>query len=278
MENVAADSAITFDKAFFISRNNMPPASLSLSVIRDIPLVRTGDDLAAIILQAMSSCGYEFENNDIIAIAQKIVSKAQGRIVNLAEVTPSKEAVRLAREINKDPRQIELVLAEAKTVIACKPGVIIVEHHSGVILANAGIDHSNVSADGEGEYVSLLPEDSNRSAGDIKQAIESRCGKKIGVLITDSIGRPWRLGTTGIALGSAGILPLRDLRGNRDMFGHELMVSETADADSLASAACLLMGEADNATPVVLIRGFECIDTQLDSRQLLRPEEEDLFR
>jgi len=256
----------------------MPPASLSLSVIRDIPLVRTGDDLAAIIMQAMSSCGYEFENNDIIAIAQKIVSKAQGRIVNLAEVTPSKEAVRLAREINKDPRQIELVLAEAKTVIACKPGVIIVEHHSGVILANAGIDHSNVSADSEGEYVSLLPEDSNRSAGDIKQAIESRCGKKIGVLITDSIGRPWRMGTTGIALGSAGILPLRDLRGNRDMFGHELMVSETADADSLASAACLLMGEADNATPVVLIRGFECIDTQLDSRQLLRPEEEDLFR
>mgnify|MGYP003571074817 CR=1 FL=1 len=256
----------------------MPPASLSLSVIRDIPLVRTGDDLAAIILQAMSSCGHEFENNDIIAIAQKIVSKAQGRIVNLAEVTPSKEAVRLAREINKDPRQIELVLTESKSVIACKPGVIIVEHHTGVILANAGIDHSNVSADSEGEYVSLLPEDSNRSAGDIKQAIESRCGKKIGVLITDSIGRPWRLGTTGIALGSAGILPLRDLRGNRDMFGHELMVSETADADSLASAACLLMGEADNATPVVLIRGFECIDTQLDSRQLLRPEKEDLFR
>jgi len=229
-------------------------------------------------MHALDSAGHTLQDNDIIAIAQKIISKAEGRIVDLATVTPSEKAMQLAQELNKDPRQIELVLSESREIIACKPGVIIVEHHSGLILANAGIDHSNIDSSEDKERVSLLPEDSNRSARNLKQELEVRSDKNIGIIITDSIGRPWRIGTTGVALGCAGITPVRDLRGDKDMFGHELMVSETADADSLASAACLLMGEGNNATPLVLIRGYKVSNTDQDSRQLLRPKEDDMFR
>ena len=229
-------------------------------------------------MHALNSAGHTLQDNDIIAIAQKIISKAEGRIVDLATVTPSEKAMQLAQELNKDPRQIELVLSESREIIACKPGVIIVEHHSGLILANAGIDHSNIDSSEDKERVSLLPEDSNRSARNLKQELEVRSDKNIGIIITDSIGRPWRIGTTGVALGCAGITPVRDLRGDKDMFGHELMVSETADADSLASAACLLMGEGNNATPLVLIRGYKVSNTDQDSRQLLRPKEDDMFR
>ena len=264
------------------NNENMAPQSLSLNAIQDIPLIMQQDDLANIILHALSSSGYEIENNDIIAIAQKIVSKSEGRLVDLATVKPSDKAIKLAQEINKDPRLIELVLSESKEIIAVKPGVIIVEHRTGVILANAGIDHSNVANNTDGtvkrEIVSLLPKDSNKSAKQLKKEIETQCKKQIGVLITDSIGRPWRKGTTGIALGSAGIETIRDLRGDKDMFGRELLVSETADADSLASAACLLMGEGDDATPVVLIRGYKTVISDQDTRQLIRPKGEDMFR
>lgn len=261
---------------------HMALKSLSLNVIQNIPLIKPQDDLVDIILHALSSSGYKLENNDIIAIAQKIVSKSEGQLVDLTTVDPSEKAINLAKEINKDPRQVELILSESNEIIAYKPGVIIVEHHSGVILANAGIDHSNVASDTDTskdkEYVSLLPKDSNKSAKRLKEDIETRCKKQIGVIITDSIGRPWRMGTTGVALGSAGIKAIRDLRGDKDMFGRELLVSETADADSLASAACLLMGEGDDATPVVLIRGVETVISDQDTRQLLRPKNEDMFR
>ncbi len=254
----------------------MSVKSLALHAIRDIPLIRPDDDLSRIILSSLSSSECKLQDHDIIVIAQKIVSKAEGRIVDLTKVAPSKRAIKLAKEIDKDPRQIELVLSESKEIIAKKPGVLIVEHHSGVILANAGIDHSNV--DDSEQYVTLLPKDSNLSARRLKKEIETLCNKNIGVIITDSIGRPWRKGTTGVALGSAGIETLRDLRGNRDMFGRELLVSETADADSLASAACLLMGEGDDATPVVLVRGYKTVMSDQDTRQLLRPKEDDMFR
>ncbi len=256
----------------------MTPQSLSLNAIPNIPLIKPNDDLANIILHALSSSGHVLENNDIIAIAQKIVSKAEGRIVDLAIVKPSEKAIKLAQEINKDPRQIELVLSESKEIIAIKPGVIITEHHSGVIMANAGIDHSNVDSTDKKEVVTLLPKDANQSAKQLKNEIETLCKKQIGIVITDSIGRPWRMGTTGVAIGSAGIETIRDLRGNKDMFGRELMVSETADADSLASAACLLMGEADDATPVILIRGYKTVISDQDTRQLLRPKDDDMFR
>jgi coenzyme F420-0:L-glutamate ligase/coenzyme F420-1:gamma-L-glutamate ligase len=260
----------------------MAPQSITLNTIPNIPLIKENDDLANIILHALSSSGYELGNKDIIAIAQKIVSKSEGQLVDLTSIKPSEKAIQLAQEINKDPRQIELVLSESKEIIAVKPGVIIVEHHSGIILANAGIDHSNVASNIDStngkEYVSLLPKDSNKSARLIKNEIENQCNKKIGIIITDSIGRPWRKGTTGVALGSAGIETIRDLRGDMDMFGRELLVSETADADSLASASCLLMGEGDDATPVVLIRGYETVISDQNTNQLLRPKEEDMFR
>ena len=181
----------------------MAPQSLALNTIPNIPLIKENDDLAKIILHALSSSGYELENNDIIAIAQKIVSKSEGRLVDLATVKPSEKAIKLAQEINKDPRQIELILSESKEIIAYKPGVIIVEHHTGVVLANAGIDHSNVNNSKEKEIVSLLPKDSNKSAKRLKKEIETQCKKQIGIVITDSIGRPWSMGTTGVALGSA---------------------------------------------------------------------------
>ncbi|MBL1141082.1 MAG: coenzyme F420-0:L-glutamate ligase [Proteobacteria bacterium] len=254
----------------------MTSQSLSLHAIPDIPLIKPNDNLEKIILSALFASGIKLENNDIIAIAQKIISKAEGRLVDLATVKPSEKAIKLAQEINKDPRQIELVLSEAKEIIAVKPGVIIVEHHSGVILANAGIDHSNV--EGSKEIVCLLPKDANQSAKRLKKEIEALCKKQIGIIITDSIGRPWRKGTTGVAIGSAGVETIRDLRGDKDMFGRELMVSETANADSLASAACLLMGEGDDATPVVLIRGVTTVMSDQDTRQLLRPKDEDMFR
>lgn len=256
----------------------MAPQSLLLNTIPNIPLIKPNDDLANIIMHALSSSGHELVNNDIIAIAQKIISKSEGRLVDLATVKPSEKAIKLAEEINKDPRQIELVLSESKEIIAYKPGVIIVEHHSGVILANAGIDHSNIDNSKGKEVVSLLPKDSNKSAKRLKKEIETLCKKQIGIIITDSIGRPWRKGTTGVALGSAGIETIRDLRGDKDMFGRELLVSETADADSLASAACLLMGEGNDATPVVLIRGYETVISDQDTRQLIRPKDEDMFR
>lgn len=269
------DDLIPFDN------EHMTPQSLSLHTIPNIPLIKPNDDLANIILHALSSSEYKLENNDIIAIAQKIVSKSEGQLIDLATIKPSERAIKLAQEINKDPRQIELILSESKEIIGYKPGVIIVEHHSGVILANAGIDHSNVanidSSMGK-EFVCLLPKDANKSAKRLKKEIENSCNKQIGIIITDSIGRPWRMGTTGVAIGSAGIETLRDLRGNKDMFGYELMVSETADADSLASAACLLMGEGDDATPVVLIRGHKTVISDQDARQLLRPKDEDMFR
>ncbi len=256
----------------------MTMQSLTFKVIPNIPLINPNDDLVNIILQSLASVGQELENNDIIAIAQKIVSKSEGRIIDLATVKPSEKAIELAEEINKDPRQIELVLSESSEIIAYKPGVIIVEHQSGVVLANAGIDHSNVDGSKEKEIVCLLPENANKSAKQLKKELENQCNKQIGIIITDSVGRPWRMGTTGVAIGSAGIETIRDLRGNKDMFGHELMVSETADADSLASAACLLMGEGDDATPVVLIRGAKTVTSDQNTRQLLRPKDEDMFR
>lgn len=252
--------------------------SLSLSAIPDIPLIKPGDNLAHILVSSLLKSSFKIQDGDILAIAQKVVSKAEGRIVDLKTVTPSSKAIELAQQVDKDPRQIELILSESNSIIGHKPGVIIVEHLSGTVLANAGIDHSNIESTDEQEMVSLLPKDSNISARRLKKEIEALCNKNIGIIITDSIGRPWRLGTTGVALGSAGVQVIRDLRGDKDMFGRELKVSETADVDSLASAACLLMGEGNDATPLVCIRGVETIETSDDTRKLLRSASDDLFR
>jgi coenzyme F420-0:L-glutamate ligase/coenzyme F420-1:gamma-L-glutamate ligase len=213
----------------------------------------------------------------VVALAQKVVSKAEGRIVPLASVKPSAAAEDLARRAHKDPRVMELILRESRHIVRVAPGVVIAEHNTGVTLANAGIDRSNLP--GSDDAALLLPEDPDASAAQLRDRLEAAFGSRPGVIVTDSIGRPWRLGTVGTAIGCAGVLALHDLRGQRDLFGRELQVSEVAVADSLAAAAVLVMGEAAEGTPLVLIRGgADPEDTGQTARNALRPPNEDLFR
>lgn len=252
--------------------------SLSLHAVAGIPLVKTGDELAALLYDCLIKDGLELEDNDVLVIAQKIVSKAEGRVVKLDTVEPSTEARQLAKKADKDPRLVELILSESSRIVRCKPGVIIVEHHSGIVMANAGIDHSNVEQDAENQFVTLLPKNADLSARKLHNQIERLSGKKLAVVINDSVGRAWRIGTVGIAIGCSGLPALRDLRGEEDLFGAVLAVSETADGDALASAACLLMGEAAEASPVVIIKGYSFISSETDSSSLIRPLDEDMFR
>jgi coenzyme F420-0:L-glutamate ligase / coenzyme F420-1:gamma-L-glutamate ligase len=256
----------------------MPGLSLTLLAIPGIPLIKSGDNLSEIILESISESNIEISDDDILVIAQKIVSKSEDRIVQLASVSPSEEALRLAKIADKDPRLVELILQESNEVIRCKEGVIIVEHRSGTVMANAGIDHSNVADSKNNDSVCLLPLNSDRSANILRKELESKTGRKLGIIINDSVGRAWRIGTVGLAIGCAGVLPVRDLRGKQDLLGHTLRVSETADADALASAACILMGEADDASPAVIIRGFKLDESQLDSNCLIRSKQDDMFR
>ena len=259
--------------------------TLTLTSLRHLPLIRHGDDLADIIMRALQKNDILLEENDILVIAQKIVSKAEGRAVNLTKVTPSHRAIELAARTEKDARLVELILQESNEVLRTRLGTIIVEHKLGFVCANAGIDHSNVSAlQGEGsgvkeeEWVLLLPEAPDRSAERIRQAIQSKTGKKFGVLIIDSHGRAWRNGTVGIAIGIAGVPGLQDLRGEPDLYGFTLRITQVGVADELAAAASLIMGQAAEGTPVVHVRGFPYPLRESSLQELLRPKEQDLFR
>ncbi|MFZ1624458.1 MAG: coenzyme F420-0:L-glutamate ligase [Gammaproteobacteria bacterium] len=250
---------------------------LSFMRIPGVPLVQPGDDLAALISAALHGAGVKPLAGDLIAVAQKIVSKAEGRSVRLDTVTPSAEAKDIATRANKDPRVVELILRESRAVIRVSPGVIIVEHRTGVVLANAGIDRSNI--EDSDETALLLPVDPDASAARLRAELQRTFGVALGLVITDSIGRAWRLGTVGIAIGCAGIKALNDLRGQSDMFGRTLQVSEVAVADSIAATAVLVMGEAAEGTPLVLVRGAGAgADTGQSARDALRPAKEDLFR
>ena len=250
---------------------------LSFMRIPGVPLVQPGDDLAALISAALRAGGVKPLAGDLIAVAQKIVSKAEGRSVRLDTVRPSAEAEDIASRANKDPRVVELILRESRSVIRVSPGVIIVEHRTGVVLANAGIDRSNL--EDSDETALLLPEDPDASAAGLRAALQKEFGVALGLIITDSIGRAWRLGTVGIAIGCAGIKALNDLRGQSDMFGRTLQVSEVAVADSIAATAVLVMGEAAEGTPLVVVRGAGAgADTGQSARDALRRAEEDLFR
>jgi coenzyme F420-0:L-glutamate ligase/coenzyme F420-1:gamma-L-glutamate ligase len=252
-------------------------AALSFMRVPGVPLVQPGDDLAALIGAALRAAGLTPQAGDLVAVAQKIVSKAEGCSVRLAEVTPSAEAEDIATRANKDPRVVELILRESRAVLRVSPGVIIVEHRSGIVLANAGIDRSNIEA--SDERALLLPADADASAARLRAELQREFGVALGVVITDSIGRAWRLGTVGIAIGCAGIKALNDLRGQSDMFGRTLQVSEVAVADSIAAAAVLAMGEAAEGTPLVLVRGAGAgADSGQTARDALRPAAEDLFR
>lgn len=241
-----------------------------------IPLVASGDDLAGIVLASLADAGMRLQQGDVLAIAQKIVSKAEGRSVHLATVEPSAAATRLANETDKDPRMVELILRDSKRVVRKRPGLIIVEHRLGVILANAGIDRSNVT--GDEDDVLLLPADPDASARKLRDTLAERTGVAPGVLVVDSIGRPWRLGTTGVAIGAAGVTVVADLRGTEDLFGRPMQVAEIAPADSIAAAAVLLMGEGAEGTPVVLIRGWPATADGQPATAVLRAPDEDLFQ
>jgi len=253
-----------------------PQPDLALYRLPGLPLIQPGDELAPLLVAAAERAGLEFRDGDVLAVAQKIVSRSEGRFVDLADIEPSDEARRLAGITGKDARAVELVLRESRSVIRAAPGVLIVEHRLGIVLANAGIDRSNVA--GREDLVLLLPEDPDRSAAQLRDELQQRVETRLGVIVIDSVGRPWRLGTTGLAIGCAGVPALLDLRGRPDLYGRPMQVAEIAPADSLAGAAALLCGEGEEGTPAVLIRGYPGGDNEQSARDVLRPAAEDLFR
>lgn len=254
------------------------PARLTLSAVSGIPLIRAGDDLCALIIAALAQAGLEVGDGDIFVVAQKAVSKAQGRAVDLATVTPSSEAHALAAEVGKDARLVEVILSESVRVVRKRPGLLIVEHRGGWIMANAGIDQSNVPTEAGAEPVLLLPKDCDSAAESLRGALTEHFAKRLGVVINDSFGRAWRRGTVGVALGAAGIPALWNMRGQPDLNGRPLKVTETGFADEVAAAASLLMGQADEGRPVVLVSGFAPSEAAIAARALIRPAAEDLFR
>lgn len=242
-----------------------------------LPEVHPGDDVSSIIAAAFKANGLSVQHGDIIVIAQKIISKAESRYAYLHEVDASEEAEKLALQCDKDPRLVQLILDESVEVIRVRPGVIIVEHNSGYVHANAGIDRSNLPHT-EQERVLLLPKDSDASAQKIQQHLSAQYNAPCGVIINDSAGRAWRNGTLGFAIGTAGFNPLVDMVGKKDMHGRVMEVTEVAVADELAAAASFLMGQADEARPVVLIRGADVELGEFASNVLVREKAKDMFR
>lgn len=254
------------------------PGELRIVALRDFPVVVARDDLATLTTAALQRAGLPLQPADVLVFAQKVVSKAEGRSIDLATVTPGATALELARTVRKDPRLVELILRESRRIVRAAPDVLIVEHHLGLIMANAGIDQSNVADSGGGELALLLPEDPDASAARLRARLGELTGCKPGVIISDSFGRPWRVGTVGVAIGCAGVASTLDLRGQADLFGRPLRVTVVGHADELAAAASVLMGQASEAQPVVLIRGVGPHAPHRPASALQRPPEQDLFR
>jgi coenzyme F420-0:L-glutamate ligase / coenzyme F420-1:gamma-L-glutamate ligase len=254
--------------------------TLTLTSLQNIPLIRQGDHLADILLNSLRETNLELQDNDILVLAQKIVSKAEGRLVNLADVTASQRAIELGAQTEKDPRLVELMLRESNEVVRLRKGVIVVEHKLGFICANAGIDHSNVMGDGDTkeDFVLLLPQDPDASARKLREAIKQKTNKTIGVMIIDSHGRAWRNGTVGVCIGLSGIPAVVDERGWKDLFGYTLKATVVGVADELAAAASLVMGQAAEGTPATHVRGFPYPLGEGSLQDLIRPKELDMFR
>ena len=252
--------------------------TLELLAIPGIPMVAPGDDLASLISEGFSRGGLTPRAGDVLVLAQKIVSKAEGRGVDLASVVPSARAVTLAEEVQKDPRLVELILSESVRVVRSRPNVLIVEHRRGFVMANAGIDQSNVGPTDGVQRALLLPVDPDGSAEALRARLSTQYGVLLAVVIIDSFGRAWRRGTVGVAIGAAGLPALLDLRGNPDLFGRALQVSISGLADEIAAAASLVMGQGDEAQPVVLVRGLTWSAPANPAAELLRPAAEDMFR
>ena len=242
--------------------------------IIEIPLIKPGDDLVGIILNGLNSSAITLVDGDILIITQKIVSKAEGAIVEIDYCRPSHEAQQIANSCHKDVRIIELILRESKKILRQRQDLFITEHNNGYICANAGIDYSNV----EGDCVTLLPKNPDQTASRIRARIKKLLNVNIAVIITDSQGRPFRKGIVGVALGSSGISALVNKKGSKDLFGYRLKHTEIALIDELASAALLLMGETDEGIPVVVIRGLNYPKRSGKAKNLIRAEKDDLFR
>jgi coenzyme F420-0:L-glutamate ligase / coenzyme F420-1:gamma-L-glutamate ligase len=254
--------------------------TLTLQPVLNIPMIQPGDDLVTILDQCLTEMSISVLDGDILVVAQKIISKAEGRLFNLTEITPSQRALDLVEQTGKDPRFLELVLRESREVLRTRPGTIIVEHKKGFICANAGIDHSNVQGlwGNAEDWVLLLPEDADRSADTLRKGLEKRLGVSLGVLIIDSHGRAWRNGVVGMTIGTANVPGIVDMRGQPDLFGYQLRVTTIAAADELAGAASLVMGQAAEQTPVVHVRGFPYPLREAHLSELIRAKEMDLFR
>lgn len=252
--------------------------SVELTAVPGLPMVQPGDDLAELLGAALERNGLVPRAGDVLVVAQKIVSKAEGRIVDVATVRPSDEAVRLGAEIGKDPRLVEIVLSESRRVVRARPNLIIVEHKLGYVMANAGVDQSNVAPQDGVHRALLLPLDPDASAEALRARLSARFGVALAVIVSDSFGRAWRRGTVGVAIGAAGLPAVIDLRGKPDLFGRTLEVSIIGYADEIAAAASLLQGQADEARPVVLVRGLHWSAPDAPASDLIRPPQEDLFR
>src|SRR5690348_15688239 len=253
-------------------------AQVTIAGLRGVPMVQLGDDLAAIALAAYAATALVPADGDVLVVAQKIVSKAEGRMVDVAAVEPSPQAVALAAEVEKDPRLVEVILSESRRIVRHRPNLMIAEHRRGWVMANAGIDHSNVAPGDGRDLVLLLPLDPDASAEALRRDLAARTGKRIAVIISDSFGRPFRRGTVGIALGAAGVPAVIDWRGQPDLFGRILEVTETGFADEIAAAASLVQGQAAEATPIVLVRGLSWSAPDAPGLALVRPPEHDMFR
>jgi len=252
--------------------------SLEVIALDGLPLIKAGDDLVELIASRLKQNGVEPRARDVLVVAQKIVSKAEGRMVDLATIEPSAKARTVAAEVDKDPRLVEVILSESVRVVRARRGVLIVEHRLGFIMANAGVDQSNVAPSDGSSRALLLPENPDLSAEALRRGLAKLTGIDLAVVINDSFGRAWRQGTAGVAIGVAGLPALIDLRGRPDLFGRKLEVSVVSFADEIAAAGSLVMGQADEAAPVVLIRGLRWSAPASTAASIVRAPNEDLFR
>lgn len=250
---------------------------VTYTALPDFPLVEPGDDLPDLIVSAIQRADLEIGDGDILVIAQKIFSKAEGRYVYLDQVEPSARALELASQTSKDAKYIEAILSETREVVRTRGDLIVVEHRLGFVMANAGIDESNIDH-GKGRRVLLLPENPDQSCSGLRDRLFQITGKKLGIVMNDSFGRPWRNGVVGVAIGSAGVPSLIDMVGRPDLFGRSMRVTEIAVADELAASASLIMGQADEGLPAIHISGLRFSAPINPASALVRPKERDMFR
>lgn len=254
---------------------------LELIALPGVPIVEPGDDLAQTVLTALHSARITLEDGDVLCIASKIVSRVEGRFLDLSTLDVSPEATRLAKEVGKDPQLVEAILRDSQSVSRKTKNALIVRHRLGFISANASIDASNAAPplgpEGSGPWVLLMPRNPDKSAEALRAALETETRAKIGVVITDSFGRPFRVGTVGVAVGVAGLPAVYDQRGKTDLFGRPLECTVTAVADQIAAAADFVSGQADEARPFILVRGLKFDPAQTSAQELLRDPKTDLY-